>query len=149
MSGSSSHNQVVPGRSRFAATPSTGRTLCLCAVRSFPSYAGEILVLRVAGEVDLSTISVFEASLASSIGRKPAYLVVDLSRLRFCSAQGMGVLFGARAAAAERGFGYAISGVPSHLDGIWKRLWPDELPIRYRDEATAVGDIGALQARSG
>ncbi|MGH3909267.1 MAG: STAS domain-containing protein [Pseudonocardiaceae bacterium] len=113
---------------------------------SLPSRTGEILVLRVGGEVDLATLSVLEWALASSIAHQPTYLVVDLARLEFCSARGMSMLFGAGVTAGEQGFGYAISNLPPHLERIWEALWPDELPPRYRNAGTAIAAIGTRQA---
>lgn len=133
----------------LAANPSTATASCLCTVESFSSPVGEIILLRVVGEVDLATISVLETTLAASIGQPQTHLIVDLARLHFCSARGMAVLLRAGAIAADRGLGYAISSVPSYLDRIWEAFWPEELPIRYESAATGMHAIRTRHARSG
>ena len=146
MSGRLSQDHVGAAGPGLVANASTDHASCLWIMESLLlSAAGEIIVLRVTGEVDLVTISVLEAALASNLDRRPAHLVVDLAGLQFCSAQGMGVLFSARTTAAERGVGYAISSVSPRLECLWERLWPDELPTRYHSEAAAVDDIRTRQ----
>lgn len=141
MSGRLRPDTPVTGCSDSAVDAWTDVIVCWCTMESLPSRTGEIVVLRVAGDVDLATLSVLEWALASSIARQPMHLVVDLAGLEFCSARGMSMLFRAGVTARERGFGYAISNVPPHLDRIWQTLWPDELPPRYRNVGTAVTAI--------
>jgi hypothetical protein len=73
--------QQVDARSehcRRVAVPTLDRVLddaaalCSCTSTSLSSPAGEVIVLRVAGEVDLSTVSVLQAALADSVARGPA-----------------------------------------------------------------------------
>lgn len=116
----------------------TGHTVCWCTAESMPSPTGEIVVLRVGGDVDLATAWVLEQALANSIARGPLYLLVDLTDLEFCSARGMSVLLDTCVTAREQRFSYAISNVPAYLDHIWQTLWPDELPSLYPSVATAV-----------
>jgi anti-anti-sigma factor len=115
----------------------------LCGTELLPFPTGEITVLWVAGEVDLGTISVLESALERSLGRRPAHLVVDLARLRYCSARGVSVLVHGGASAAERGVGYVLCSLSAHLDRTWERLWPGELPTRCGSAAAAVADIRA------
>lgn len=124
----------------------TGEAVCWCTVEALPSLTGEIVVLRVAGEVDLATLSVLEGSLARCIARRPRFLVVDLAPLEFCSARGMCVLFRAGVTASEQGFGYALSNVPPPFGHLWQMLWPDELPSRWPSADAAVSAIRARQA---
>lgn len=119
---------------------------CSCTTESLPSPAGELIVLRVAGEVDLLTIPVLRAALGYHLDLRPVHLIVDLARLQFCSAGGMGLLVRAGNTAAERGIGYAISDTPPRLDRIWNQLWQGELPARYPSTAAAVTVIRAHHA---
>lgn len=119
---------------------------CSCTTESLSSPAGELIVLRVAGEVDLLTIPVLQSALDYHLDRHPAHLVVDLARLQFCSAGGMGMLVRADGTAAERGIGYAISGMPPQLNRISAELWQGELPARYPSTAAAVTVIRAHHA---
>ena len=126
----------------------TGDAVCWCTVESQPSRRGEIVVLRVAGEVDVATLPAVEWAFSRCIARRPRYLVVDLAPLEFCSARGMSLLFDTGVTAREQGFGYAISSVPPHLDRLWQKLWPDELPSLYPSAAAAVLAIRARLART-
>ncbi|MQA15179.1 MAG: STAS domain-containing protein [Pseudonocardiaceae bacterium] len=116
---------------------------CSCTTESLPSPAGELTVLRVGGEVDLLTTPVLRAALDYHLDRRPAHLLVDLARLRFCSARGMGLLVHARVTATKRGIEYAISAVPSRLGRLWDELWPGELPDCYPSTAAAVAALRA------
>jgi anti-anti-sigma factor len=113
--------------------------LCSCAAMSLVSSAGEIIVLRVAGEVDLSTLPVLQAALTGSLAREPRHLVVDLSGLIFCSVRGATLLVQAGRTAASHGTGYAVTAVPGQVIRVWLLLWPaGDLPIRYPTSAAGV-----------
>ncbi|MQA15163.1 MAG: STAS domain-containing protein [Pseudonocardiaceae bacterium] len=114
---------------------------CSCTTESLSSPVGELTVLRVGGEVDLLTIPVLRAAVDYHLDRQPAHLVVDLARLRFCSARGMSLLVHAGVTAAQGGIEYALSAVPPRLGRIWDELWPDELPVCYPSTAAAVTAI--------
>ncbi|MFN2534631.1 MAG: STAS domain-containing protein, partial [Pseudonocardiaceae bacterium] len=62
------------------------------AIESSQCAAGEIIVVRVVGEVDLCTIPILQTALDKSLGQYPAHLLVDLARTTFCSAQGLDLL---------------------------------------------------------
>ena len=134
---------------RRVAVPTVDRALdsaaalCSCTSTSLPSSAGEVIVLRVAGEVDLSTVPVLQAALADSVARGPCHLVVDLAGLTFCSARGLTLLVGAGRTAGGQGTGYAVTGASGLVIRLWMLLWPaGELPIRY--PTAAAGVIAAL-----
>ncbi len=113
---------------------------------ALPAPAGEIIVLRLGGEVDLLTVPELAAALDGSLDQRPAHLVVDLARLQFCSARGMGLLVRADVTAAERRIGYAISAIPRRLHRIWNQLWQAEMPPCYPSTAAAVTAIRAASA---
>lgn len=132
-------------RSAFDGWADTPACICTTGVLPFPT--GEILVLWVAGEVDLATLPVLQGALESSLGRRPAHLVVDIARVRYCSARGLSELVRGSVTAAERGVGFALSGLSPQLDRIWEKLWPGELPARYCTTATALATLhGATPA---
>lgn len=121
----------------------TAPATCSCTTEFLSSPTGEIIVLRVGGEVDLLTAPELEAALDDTLDQRPAHLVVGLAGLRFCSARGMGLLIRAGATAAERGIGYAVCSVPRLLDRVWGELWNGELPACYPSIAVAVTAIRA------
>jgi anti-anti-sigma factor len=113
--------------------------LCSCTATSIPAPAGEILVLRIAGEVDLLTIAVLQGALTSSLARGPSHLLVDLAELTFCSVRGLSLLVQAGRTAAGQGTGYSVTAASRQADRAWTVLWPaGELPTQYATAATGV-----------
>jgi anti-sigma B factor antagonist len=121
--------------------------LCSCTATSIPTPAGEVLVLRVAGEVDLLTIEVLQGALSSGLARGPCHLLVDLAELTFCSVRGLSLLVQAGRTAAGQGVGYSVTAASRQADRAWTVLWPvGELPIRY---STAAAGVAAAVAGVG
>jgi anti-anti-sigma factor len=112
---------------------------CWCSWTSPPSPTGEVIVLGVAGEVDLCSLPVLRAALAEVIGRRSDHVIVDLAEVRFCSVRGLTVLAEAGATAAGAGTEYAIGGASRLVNRVWALGWPDaELPIRFPTAGAAV-----------
>lgn len=112
-----------------------------CATELLQCSAGEIIVLRVIGELDLCTVPTLQAVLSGSLDQHPAHLVVDLARMTFCSVRGFALLTQADRTAADADTRYAVSAVPARIDRIWVQLWEGDLPVRYRSLAAAVTAI--------
>jgi len=89
--------------------------LCECTAVSLGAPPDDVVVVRVAGEVDLFTGPVLQAALADSLARGPCDLLIDLSAMTFCDVRGMAMLVQAGATAAERGVGYAVDGAPRQV----------------------------------
>lgn len=112
---------------------------CWCTTTAVASPSGEVLVLCVAGEIDLSTLGLVEDAMASALLRRPAQLVVDIAEVTFCSCRGFRVLLDCAVTAARHGSGYALSGASHQADRIWGMLRPDGLlPARYRSSGDAL-----------
>jgi anti-anti-sigma factor len=121
--------------------------LCSCTATSIPAPAGEVLVLRVAGEVDLLTIEVLQGALTSGLARGPCHLLVDLAELRFCSVRGVSLLVQAGHTAAGQGTGYSVTAASRQINRAWTVLWSvSELPIQY---PTAPAGVAAAMAGVG
>jgi anti-anti-sigma factor len=75
-----------------SSDPSPGATLTTARV-------GRVLVLRLAGELDLDSIVVFQQVVIE----ETTALVLDLSRLEFCDSTGLNVLLRLRFQAESRG----------------------------------------------
>jgi anti-sigma B factor antagonist len=115
---------------------------------SLSSPAGELIVVQVAGEVDLFTVPVLRDALADSLARGPCELVVDLAAMTFCDLRGLRLLVETTATAAGSGIGYAVAGVPAHTGKVWLLLWPPaELPMQFPTAAEAVLAAMAHQAK--
>jgi anti-anti-sigma factor len=103
--------------------------------------AGEIIVLRVAGEVDLYTLPVLRAAMDDGLDQHPAHLIIDVSRMTFCSAQGLDLLTQTGHTTTKKAIGYAVSSVLPQIDRIWTLCWDGDLPIRYHSTAAAITAI--------
>lgn len=119
------------------------RCLMSCAIVASQCAAGEIIVLRVAGEVDLCTVPILHAALEEGLKRDPAHLVVDLAQMTFCSVRGLDLLTQTRRIATAKATGYTVTGVPPHIHHVWTLCWGDDLPIRYHNTAAALSAIRA------
>jgi anti-anti-sigma factor len=120
--------------------------LCSCVGMSFTSPAGEVIVVRVAGEVDMLTISVMRDALADSLARGPCDLIVDLASMTFCDIRGLALLVQTDATAT--GISYAIAAAPDQARRVWALLWPvDELPMQF--PSAAVGVLAAMARQVG
>lgn len=63
-------------------------------VHTDPSGAA---IVTVSGDLDISNADALEATVASTVARRPERLVFDLTRLRFMDSAGIAVLLGAAA----------------------------------------------------
>lgn len=62
---------------------------------------GQVVVLVVAGEVDLLTVPQFQEALTLALENRPETLVVDLSKVEFMGSAGLAALVGAYQSAGE------------------------------------------------
>jgi anti-anti-sigma regulatory factor len=128
---------------RAVTTRREQRSCCLvflsCMTESLPYAAGEIMVLRVAGEVDLCTS---QAALGKGLDQHSTHLFVDLARMTFCSARGLDLLVHTGHITAETATRFAVCGVAPQIDRVWTLVWDGDLPIRHRSIAAAMTVIG-------
>lgn len=123
----------------FVAPVETRRSFCSCTPTTVPSPAGEMLVLRAAGEIDTFTSDVLQTALARIVEQRPIHVVLDLAGLTFCSARGMSMIVGSATIFRSHGIGYGVSGVSAHIARILNAMWPaDELPDCYPTAALGV-----------
>jgi anti-anti-sigma factor len=121
--------------------------LCSCTPTSIPAPAGEVLVLRIAGEVDLLTIPTLQGALTSSLARGPCHLLVDLAEMTFCSVRGLSLLVRAGRTAAGQGTAYSVTAASRQANRAWTLLWPvGEWPTQY---PTAAAGVAAAIAEVG
>jgi anti-sigma B factor antagonist len=64
---------------------------------------GDVVVVRLAGELDLYNAEVVRAALTEAVEGEPNLLVVDLGAVQFLDSTALGVLVEARAKLANRG----------------------------------------------
>ncbi|MGQ0573868.1 MAG: STAS domain-containing protein [Pseudonocardia sp.] len=99
---------------------------------------GWILVLCLAGDIDLATQDVVGTALKDAIGLQPADLVVDLAGVRFCGVRGFALLSDAAHAARARGIGYAVSGFSVDIDLVAAIVGMDQDTVRFRSVDAAL-----------
>jgi anti-sigma B factor antagonist len=80
----------------------------LITVRTEP--AGDAVVVRVSGELDLSTADVAEAELGQAVGSGAPAVIVDLDRVSFLGSTGLRVLLTARDRANDSGVDLRLVG---------------------------------------
>lgn len=124
-----------------AAASIPDRAACFCELANEPGPAGEIVVLRVAGEIDMLTLPILRDALTGAADQHPADVVIDLAGVGFCCIRGFALLDAAARTGQTRGVGYAFSGLTGHLDRVADLLWRDQCCIRYRSVAAAVNAI--------
>ena len=127
-------------------TPAWSRR-CECTTATLSTPAGDIVVLRVAGEVDSEGIAVLDAALDDVLDRRPDHLIVDLTGLVFCSVQGLAAIARTARAATANGSRYSMSGASPLVARLWPRYWPDgDAPRIHPTTAAAVLSAVVLQA---
>lgn len=144
-------------RARGGAAPAVvgarGDPVCgsWCRVTSLPSPSGDVVVLQICGEIDLSTIALVETAVHSVMSQRPAHLTVDLAGVTFCCARGLAVLLESGATAAAQGTGYAVSAVSPQANRMWALLWSAErLPTQYPSaQAAALAAMAVVTAAAG
>ena len=121
---------------------------CRCSTTTIPALVGQVIVLRVAGEVDLGTVGVLRTALGAVLAQRPAHLIVDLAELGFCSVRGLAVLGQAGDIALECGVGYAVAGASAQLGRVWASGWTAAgRPIGFPTAGDAV--LAALAHQAG
>ena len=96
-----------------AADRPGGPVACSCEFAIEPG--GDIVVLRVVGEIDLLSLHILRDALSAAADRHPADLIVDLAGVAFCCC--MGSLCSPRPFAPHR------SAKPGLLSAVWPRTW--------------------------
>ncbi|MHA6783256.1 STAS domain-containing protein [Pseudonocardia saturnea] len=125
--------------------PAAEGTWCRCTTAVIPGPGGQVIVVRVEGELDLCTVEHLLTELGSLLALRPAHLIVDLSELRFCSARGLSVLSRAGDTAIGLGIGYAVAGASARLNWVWLKCWTEVPPLARRPTIMAVGREGSLR----
>lgn len=125
-------------------------TRCACTIRPRAGPDGPVIVLTVAGEIDLLTYPVLHAALHTALFETvdtPHHdVVVDLAAVTFCCVRGYVLLTDFAEVAAGTGAGYALTSLPSHLRRIAKILRPDlDRLLPYPAAAAAVIALRAAQ----
>jgi anti-anti-sigma factor len=120
---------------------------CGCSATTTSSPMGEsIIVLRVAGELDLATVEFLTTALTAVLSRRPDHLIVDLAELSFCAACGLAAIAESGATATKDGTSFGVSGASGLMLRCWAQFWADEQPTHFPTSAAAVSAAWAHPA---
>ncbi|MEU8398358.1 STAS domain-containing protein [Nonomuraea sp. NPDC048892] len=72
-------------------------------------------LVHLSGEIDIFTTARLRKRLINALDHSTDLLVLDLSRVTFCGAGGLGVLVGVQRRARARGITLALTGVPPRM----------------------------------
>jgi anti-anti-sigma factor len=76
-----------------------------------PGAAGEVLVVKAVGEIDLLTDGAVRTDVLRTLGERPGALVLDFSEVTFLGSAGIAVLVEAAQAAQRDGVRFAVAAV--------------------------------------
>ncbi len=113
--------------------------MCSCEIISVASPDGEIVLMRLVGEIDLHSMPVLQDALARVRLLAPHRLVVDVAELRFCSSRGLALLMEACAGVVQQGAGYHLCGLSASVGRLMSVLWP-EVAAEVAAEAVTAGE---------
>lgn len=92
-------------------------------VRQHPVQAGRAVVVRLAGEADLSTLRGLNRLLEAIVEDRPAGLVIDASALAFCDVATMRALVAATDRAARAGAVVGVAGMSATMERVFAIGW--------------------------
>ncbi len=95
-------------------------TLCYVMLSVGVATVGAWTVLRVTGEVDMSTGPQLRQTLVSTISEGNAWLVVDLGQVDFIDSTGLGILIGGLKRARSQGGDLKVMGVHGHVHRVFE-----------------------------
>ena len=97
-------------------------------------------VLPLEGEIDLHVSPRIAASLREMIAKKPAQLLVDLSRVTYVDSSGLAVLIEAMQSIAQQGGKFGIVGMQAPVRSIFEIARLDQVFRIFPDrESASVG----------
>jgi anti-anti-sigma factor len=100
------------------------------------------LVVRLSGEVDVTSDHEIRAVLRKAAQRGAPVTVVDLSGVTFIDAHGIGLIAGARKSANERGRVLGVVGLHGLVAHVFRLLDLDALVLTAAERHDCEGDLG-------
>lgn len=108
--------------------------------------AGNIVVVRLAGDIDSLTLPLVWTALITALDHRPADLVVDVTEVGFCGVRGFALLAALARVTATGGIGYTVTGLGCHHERPATLAWSGQALTRARSVDTAVAAIRDDQA---
>ncbi len=123
--------------------------LCRCQTVAGPA-GGTTVVVMFDGEIDISNVSLVEATFWEAFAAGADNVVVDLAGVRFCSVRGCTRISEAWEYAEEHGVGFAVACLSEHLQRIAAIVWgPAQPACRHPTVAAAVADLASATGATG
>lgn len=97
-------------------------------------------VLPLEGEIDLHVSPRLERALASMIKKRPPYLIVDLSGVRFIDSSGLAVLIRARQDVQDYGGKLTLSGITENVRSIFETARLDQFFVIDQRDTELLAD---------
>jgi anti-anti-sigma regulatory factor len=110
-------------------------------VREHVVRAGKAVVVRLAGEADLSTLRGLVALLEAIVRDRPAGLVIDAAHLTFCDVATVRALLRATERAARGGTVVGVAGMPPTMERVVTLGWSGPLLHRWNGVQDALASL--------
>jgi anti-anti-sigma factor len=110
-------------------------------VRQHTVGSGRAVVVRLAGEADLSTLRGLTRLLEAIVEDRPAGLVVDASSLSFCDVATVRALVTATDRAARRGAVVGVAGMPATMERVVRIGWSGSTLRRWTSVEDALASF--------
>jgi anti-sigma B factor antagonist len=110
-------------------------------VRDHAVRSGRAVVLRLAGEADLSTLPGLTRLLEAIIEDRPVGLVIDASQLTFCDVAAMRAVVAAAQRAGRVGTVVGVAGMPATMEPVFNLGWSSPHLQRWPSVQAAVASL--------
>jgi anti-anti-sigma factor len=137
---------AAPARYGARGDPTVWCTCSTTSTSSSSSTGASIIVLRVAGELDLATVEFLITALTAVLHQRPDHLIVDLAELSFCDARGLAAIAEAGVTATNDGTSFSVSAASALMLRCWAQFWANEQPTQFPTSVAAVSAAWAHPA---
>lgn len=103
--------------------------------------AGRAIVVRLAGEADLSTLRGLIRLLDAIVEDRPAGLVIDASALAFCDVATVRALVSITERAARAGAVVGVAGMPTTMERVFALGWSGSSLHRWSSAEEALAAL--------
>jgi anti-sigma B factor antagonist len=107
-----------------------------------PPFVDDLVVVRLAGELDVSTAELRPLLLGAVECGSAATIVLDMSGVRFVDAHSIGVIVGAWAAAKARGRVLQVDGLQGLPARVFRLVGLEPVLVRSSRLGTSEGNAG-------
>ena len=106
-------------------------------------------IVRVIGEVDVTTADQLAGALRVGLEHGTAALVLDATAVTFCGVAGLAVFADAASRAAELDVDFIVAGLSPRLAALYTELWSPPHPSFHRDLRGALATLARPMTETG